>query len=190
MKNSKILALALLTVFSFTSCDNDDPENVNEEELITTVTTELSAGGSVITLTSKDLDGDGPNAPVVTVSGDLKVNTTYTGAIKVANESGSSSINLNPEIIAEGDEHQFFYQAPLSIGSFKYSEVNGNKDVNGRYIGIIFTLTTGKTPTEGEIKIILRHKPIKGAPGVSDGDITNAGGATDAEVTYKVKLVN
>ena len=41
MKNSKILALALLTVFTFSSCNNDDPEVVNEEEVITTVTTNL-----------------------------------------------------------------------------------------------------------------------------------------------------
>ena len=66
MKNSKILALALLTVFTFSSCNNDDPEVVNEEEVITTVTTTLTAGSSVITLTSRDLDGDGPNAPVIT----------------------------------------------------------------------------------------------------------------------------
>ena len=65
MKNSKNLALALLTVFSFSSCNNDDPEVVNEEEVITTVTTTLTAGSSVITLTSRDLDGDGSNEPVV-----------------------------------------------------------------------------------------------------------------------------
>ena len=86
MKNSKILALALLTVFTFSSCINDDPEVVNEEEVITTVTTTLTAGSSVITLTSRDLDGDGPNAPVITpVVGELKANTTYTGTTTFLN---------------------------------------------------------------------------------------------------------
>jgi hypothetical protein len=39
-----------------------------------------------VTMTSRDLDGDGPNVPVVTVSGDLLVNTTYSGAVTL-NES-------------------------------------------------------------------------------------------------------
>jgi hypothetical protein len=39
------------------------------------VTTTLKAGNQTVTLTSRDLDGDGPNAPVVTVSGDF--NTIY-----------------------------------------------------------------------------------------------------------------
>jgi PBP1b-binding outer membrane lipoprotein LpoB len=38
MKNLKIIAIALVSVFSFSSCSNDDPI-VNEEEVITTVTT-------------------------------------------------------------------------------------------------------------------------------------------------------
>jgi hypothetical protein len=45
--------------------------------VITTVTTTLTAGSQTVTMTSRDLDGDGPNVPVVTVSGDLLVNTTY-----------------------------------------------------------------------------------------------------------------
>jgi hypothetical protein len=35
MKNLKIIAIALVSVFSFSSCSNDDP--INEEEVITTV---------------------------------------------------------------------------------------------------------------------------------------------------------
>jgi hypothetical protein len=49
------------------------------------VTTTLKAGNQTVTLTSRDLDGDGPNAPVVTVSGDF--NTTYTGSVSFLNES-------------------------------------------------------------------------------------------------------
>ena len=41
MKNSKIIAIALVSVFTFSSCTNDDPIAVNEEEVITTVTTTL-----------------------------------------------------------------------------------------------------------------------------------------------------
>ena len=79
MKNLKLIVLLVIPVLFSTSCSNDD-EVVNEEEVITTVTTTLTGGGQVITLTSRDLDGDGPNAPVVTVSGNLTAGVTYQGS--------------------------------------------------------------------------------------------------------------
>ena len=138
MKNSKILALALLTVFTFSSCNNDDPEVVNEEEVFTTVTTTLTAGSSVITLTSRDLDGDGPNAPVVTASGDLKINTTYNGATTFLNETVTPADDITAEVKEEGEDHQLFYQAPTAVGTFNY----GDTDKNGKPIGLTFTLKT------------------------------------------------
>jgi hypothetical protein len=84
MKKFKI-AVALVSVFTFSSCNNDDPIAINQEEVITTVTTTLTAGSQTVTMTSRDLDGD--NVPVVTVSGDLLVNTTYSGAVSFLNES-------------------------------------------------------------------------------------------------------
>ena len=42
MKNSKLLSLLLIATLVFTSCDNDDPEPVNEEEVITTLTATLT----------------------------------------------------------------------------------------------------------------------------------------------------
>ena len=89
MKNLKNISLALLGLVVL-SCNNDDntpPPVTNEEELITTVKVTLTNGGSVITLQSKDLDGDGPNAPVVTASGNLTANTTYSGIVEFLNES-------------------------------------------------------------------------------------------------------
>ena len=186
MKNSKILALALLTVFTFSSCNNDDPEVVNEEEVITTVTTTLTAGSSVITLTSRDLDGDGPNAPVVTASGDLKINTTYNGTTTFLNEAVKPADDITAEVKEEGDDHQLFYQAPVAVGTFTYLDA----DKNGKPIGLTFTLKTGATATTGNITVVLRHLPAKSASGVATGDITNAGGATDASVTFPVKVVN
>ncbi|MBC7522834.1 MAG: type 1 periplasmic binding fold superfamily protein, partial [Flavobacterium sp.] len=38
------------------------------------------------------------------------------------------------------------------------------------------------------IVVTLRHEPLKSADGVAAGSIVNAGGATDAQVTYPVKL--
>lgn len=185
MKNSKFLALAFMAIITFTACNNDEDEVVNEEELITTVTTTLTGGGSVITLKSKDLDGDGPNVPVITVSGDLKANTTYTGATTFLNESITPVGDITIEVKQEGDEHQLFYQTPTTIGAFTYSDA----DANGKPIGLTFSLKTGTTASTGNLSVTLRHEPNKSAANVATGDITNAGGATDVFVTFPVKVV-
>jgi hypothetical protein len=185
MKNfnaSKALFLAITSIF-ITSCSNDDNGPVNEEEVITTVTTTLTGGGQVITLTSRDLDGDGPNAPVVTVSGNLAANTTYAGSVSFLNETESPAEDITVEVEEEGAEHQVFYQLPAVLGTVTYTDV----DLNGRPIGLTFTLTTGNAGT-GNLSVTLRHLPNKSATGVASGDITNAGGSTDALVTYPVTV--
>ena len=184
MKNSKILAFALLSIFTFSSCNNDDPIAVNEEELITTVTTTLTAGSQTVTLISRDLDGDGPNSPVVTVSGNLSINTTYTGAVTFKNESVTPIEDITVEIKEEGDEHQLFFQTAAAIGAFTYADA----DKNGKPIGLAFTLKTGTAAATGDIIVVLRHMPIKNAAGVAGGSITNAAGNTDAQVKYSVVL--
>ncbi|MFT7395358.1 MAG: hypothetical protein ACI96G_000082 [Flavobacterium sp.] len=183
MKNLKI-AVALVSVFTFSSCNNDDPIAINQEEVITTVTTTLTAGSQTVTMISRDLDGDGPNVPVVTVSGDLLVNTTYTGAVSFLNESVTPVDDITVEIKEEGLEHQLFFQAPEAIGAFTYADA----DVNGKPIGLAFTLRTGAAAATGSIVLILRHEPLKSAAGVASGSITNAGGATDAQITYPVQV--
>jgi hypothetical protein len=152
--------------------------------VITTVTTTLTAGSQTLTLTSRDLDGDGPNAPVVTVSGDLTVNTTYTGTVSFLDEIANPVDDITVEIKEEGAEHQLFFQAPTAIGAFTYTDA----DVNGKPIGLAFTLKTATVATTGNIVVILRHEPIKNAEGVASGDISNAGGATDAQITYPVQV--
>ena len=67
----KLLKYALLAIpFLYFSCDDDDaPEEINEEEVITTMTVTLvnhQDGSDVVTMQTQDLDGDGPDEPVVT----------------------------------------------------------------------------------------------------------------------------
>jgi hypothetical protein len=182
LKFSKLFLFALTTLV-LASCSNDDSP-VNEEEVITTVTTTLTGGGQVITLQSRDLDGDGPNAPVVTVSGNLTANTTYSGETVFTNETVSPAEDITTEVEEEGDEHQIFYQFPAALGSMIYTDV----DANGDPIGLRFSFTTGTSATTGNIVVTLRHLPNKSAAGVASGDITNAGGATDAQVTFPIVI--
>lgn len=183
MKNLKLIALLVIPVLFSTSCSNDD-EIVNEEEVITTVTTTLTGGGQVITLTSRDLDGDGPNAPVVTVSGNLTAGTTYTGSTTFLNELESPAEDITVEVEEEGADHQVFYQLPSSIGTVTYTDT----DANGRPIGLNFTLVAGTSGSTGTLTVTLRHLPNKTASGVSGGDITNAAGNTDAEVYFPLTI--
>lgn len=191
MKHFKITVFALLAVSLF-SCSNDDDNNnpvpVNEEEVITTVEAVFTpnGGGIPVTLLSRDLDGDGPDAPVVTVSGSFMTATTYNGSVRFLNELENPAENITEEIEEEDDEHQIFYQQSGNIGTFTYAA--GDTDVNGKPVGLRVNYTTPATAAAGNITITLRHEPAKDAAGVTAGNIANAGGSTDAEVTFSVSV--
>lgn len=174
-----------LVIMSLTSCSSDDPEIVNEEELITTlkVTLTPNEGGETVILEYKDLDGDGPNDPETTITGNLVANKTYTGVTQVLNETESPAEDITLEVEEEGDEHQFFYIFSNSIATVNYTDV----DKNGRPIGINFTFTTTSAQI-GNLTVILRHEPNKAASGVSEGNITNAGGETDVEANFSLTI--
>lgn len=188
MKTLKYLSLLFITSLSLTACSSDDdPIAVNEEELITTVTAVYTpvGDGDTITLKYQDLDGEGADAPIITVSGDFQANTTYNGSVTFLNETTDPADNITLEILEEGDEHQLFYQTTGSLNSFTYSNATNDLDSNGLPIGLqsVFTTTTAAT---GTLTIILRHEPNKEAENVSNGDITNAGGSTDASVSFSI----
>ncbi|MDD5150491.1 MAG: type 1 periplasmic binding fold superfamily protein, partial [Flavobacterium sp.] len=138
MKNLKITALALVAILALGSCDKDDDKPVNGRESITTVTAIYTpvGGGTAITLNSKDLDGDGPNAAVVTVSGNFAMNKTYNGVVTFKNEAANPVKDITPEITAEGKEHQVFYQKTGTLPSVTYGTATNNLDSNGKPVGL------------------------------------------------------
>ena len=183
-KSLLLLTLVLTISLTFSACDKDDPEVPNEEELITTLSYSLTptGGGTAISLSFQDLDGDGGNAPTI-VGGTLTANQTYTGAIALLNESESPAEDITAEIQEEDEDHQFFFQSSISGLTVGYND----QDADGNPIGLSSTLTTGATGS-GTLTITLRHEPSKSASGVSDGDIANAGGETDIEVTFPIDV--
>jgi hypothetical protein len=188
----KFYALALFATLTFSSCNNDDDTPappVNEEELITTVTAIYTpvGGGTAITLLYKDLDGDGASVPVITVSSAFATNTTYNGTVTFKNEAANPAEDITPEIVKEGVDHQLFYQKTGTLNAFSYGTLSSNFDINGKPIGLQSVFTTTNAAS-GDLKITLRHEPKKSAANVSAGDITNAGGATDVEVTFAIKV--
>ena len=185
MKNIKYSILALVTITGtiFTSCSSDDdaaPVIVNEEEVITTLTVTLAPiTGETITLTSRDLDGDGPDVPVITVSGNLAANTTYNGTVVLLNETETPAENITTEVEDENLEHQFFYTVG---GNLNVTTDNFNSDSGGNVLGTTFNVTTGAAST-GSYTVTLRHEPTKPNTGLAD-----AGGETDISATFTVTI--
>ena len=177
-------ALPLVAVIALTSCEKDDPEVPNEEEVITTLVYALTpdGGGTAVEFRFEDLDGDGGNAPVIT-NASLMANTTYSGSVMFLNETETPAEDITEEIEGEDEEHQVFFSVSGANATVTYSDA----DSNGNPIGLASSLVTGAAST-GTLMVVLRHEPNKGAAGVSDGDITNAGGETDIEVTFDVTV--
>ena len=152
MKTIKLVPMALIALFAFNSCSNDDnAQPVNEEEVITTVSVTLTPldGGTPVILTSRDLDGDGPNAPVITSMGNLVASKTYNGTVSLLNELTNPFDNISLEVLEEGDEHQLFFNAP-GVGTFAYTD----QDVNGKPIGLSFNFTTSANAQSGNFTVI------------------------------------
>lgn len=179
----KYYFLGLFALAALAGCEKDDPEPVNEEEVITTLTMTLTNGSDSSVLKFQDLDGDGGNDPVITVSKALTANTEYAGAIVLLNEQESPAENITEEIEEEDDEHQFFFASTVPGLSVAYGDTDGD----GNPVGLVSTVTTGDAGS-GTLTVTLRHEPSKDAAGVPSGDITNAGGETDIEVTFDITV--
>lgn len=183
MKTIKFLSILALSGALFTSCSDDDdntPEEVNEEEIITTMNITLVpvGGGDTVTFQSLDIDGDGPGAPVVTVS-DLAGNTTYNGSIELLNETENPAEDITEEVEEEADEHQFIFQFTGSLSSAIATDTDGD----GNPVGLNFALQTD-TAGSATLTVTLRHEPTK----PNDGTLTGAGGETDITQTFSFNI--
>jgi hypothetical protein len=186
MKLIKNIVILVYISSIFAACSSDeDPVIINEEELITTVRATLipEGGGTEVILESVDLDGDGPNEPNIEVSGTFNPNTTYAGTLKILNEAESPAEDITLEIMEEDEDHQFFFSFTNDIATATYDD----EDSNGNPVGVQFNLLTGAAGSSG-FTIILRHEPDKAAADVNTGDITNAGGSTDVQVTFNIAI--
>lgn len=181
------LLLGLLIIFIAVSCgETTDPDEVNEEELITTVNvtfTNTEDSNDVVIASFEDQDGPGGNDGITT-NPTLSANTTYTVQIEFLNESVSPTDDITLEVEEEGDEHQVFY---VMSSTLNISVAYNDEDVNSLPIGLSTTFTVGDAGT-GTMNAILVHQPTKTNAGVSEGDITNAGGDEDINISFDVTI--
>lgn len=181
------LGMALCAVLALSSCEKDDVEDPvipNEEEVITTVRVSLvpSGGGTEILMSFVDMDADGPDDPVISVSDTLMVNTAYSATVLLLNETETPSDTVNAEIIEEAEEHQFFFGVQSSLD---LTVTYNDSDADGNPIGLMNTVQCNGE-SQGTFTVTLRHEPDKTGTGVANGDITNAGGETDIEAEFDV----
>ncbi len=188
MKKQILLSTMLVLTLIFTGCSDDDPVVVNEQEVITTVVVTLTNGNDSYVLSWEDLDGDGPDEADV-IGGTMPAGT-YEGYIQLLNktvEEFNADGTLNEEyyvtleILEEDVDHQFFFN---STNGLDVVSAYTDMDILGKPIGQQFGLVANVS--SGDLNIILLHEPDKNAAGVSDGDITNAGGETDIDITFPI----
>lgn len=175
-KSMYLLSLLLVATLLLISSCGEDPEPVNEEELITTVKltfTPVGIAGNPQTFTWKDLDGDGPNQPVIqTIS--LLNNLTYAVSIELLNESETPIEDITVEIDEERAEHLFCFEPSNGLNlTINRTDTDGSFEV-----GLESEWITGNAST-GSVTIILKHQP-----GVKNG--TCDPGEVDVEVTFPV----
>jgi len=169
-----------VTIITTVSCNKDDDPTGNEEELITTLRLTLRETGSATTkvFEFKDTDGPGGNPPVKFDNIVLSASKNYSCTIEVLNESVSPSEDITAEVIAEADDHQFYFEPAVA----KIDVINLNTDSKGLPLGVTSTWNTGAVGN-GTIKITLKHKPgIKAA-----GDPVTKG-ETDIEVNFTAQV--
>lgn len=173
----------LVILISLSACDKD-PVIPPQPELITTLTYTLTPdnGGIPVRLYFQDLDGDGAGLPTKTADV-LSANTTYTASLSLLNELETPAEDISVEVLDEGADHQFFFSQTVAGLSIEYADT----DIDGKPIGLSTKLTTTGAGS-GTLTIILKHEPAKDATDVANGDITNAGGETDIEVTFEIDV--
>ena len=190
------LLYAVLTLFIFTACEEDEaaPEEENEVEVFTDVKLVFTptAGGTAVEASAQDPDGAGVQELQVLGAINLAANTSYTLTMVIENCLESPCELMNEEIEEEDVEHQFFFAftndaftSPAGNGNIDSASdpINYNdSDSNGNSLGLNTSWTTGSAST-GTFTVQLQHQPdVKTATsGATDGD-------TDFALTFNLNI--
>ena len=189
MKTTKLFIMAIFCLTLITSCNNDDdPEQVNEVELITNVTlTFTNTANSADVVVMKNIAPDGQEGAFTnSINGTFTAGQSYSLDLNITNESDPNDVYdvLNDDVIPEGDEHFFKYNNTLGMSMMRdASDLSG---ANGSRLGVSTTWTTGAAGT-GNIQIILVHEPDSADDSNQFG--TTTGGEEDFNITFQSVVV-
>jgi len=188
MKKIVFITALFATSIVFTSCEKENPKpekpkpQANPKEIITTakLTLEDSLGNIVIGIW-KDIDGDGPGAPII--SGlTLKAGMHYDGIVLLMDETKSPVDTVSNEVKKEAEAHQFFYTPQDGVSSRLEIE-REDKDKNNQPVGLMIHIdVSAGTTAAGSLKVVLKH--YDGINKSLDPTI----GETDVEAVFPVTI--
>lgn len=196
LKKIPFIVFAVLAI-GFASCTSEEPEEENEEEVITDVTltfTELNSVGapmgSKISFKASDPQGIelGSSPTIETVT--LTRGKTYRMEITVFNSIENEDITA--EVLEEADEHQFYFLGTAFVGSSAPASIVYD-DPSGELIGLQSKMTLSASPgfNNAIMRVILRHdlnKSFAGATNPHFQDFAQAGGETDLDINFPLVI--
>lgn len=178
-------------------CQAEEPVKEDIPELITRVTLTFmpAGGGTPVTATASDPDGEGVENIKVDGAINLAAGTSYTLTLSLINElaeKSSPAYDITNEVEKEGDEHMFFFAwtgnvfaDPTGDGNIDHrADALNYEDLDGDAlpIGIITQWTVG-TATSGTFRLILKHQP-----GLKSGTSSVDVGETDLDVEFDINV--
>ena len=178
-------AYLLLVLFTLACKRNNNsapnPQDQNEEELITTVSLIIKEGSTLVdTFSFRDVDGVGGASPTIEQV-ILSANKTYSCTLLLLDESKNPTDTISAEVEEEKNEHQFFFHPS---GGANLTITYDDADDNGVPLGLLTTFTTGAIST-GKLGVVLKHQPdVKPTSGNGNESL----GETDVEVEFDVVI--
>ena len=195
---NKFQFLVLMIGLLIAGCESDDPQKEDTPELITKATLTFTpvGGGTVVTATATDPDGEGVQDIAVDGAINLTDGVNYTLSLSLINELAevtSPEYNITEEVEEEGDEHMFFFAWTGDV--FSNPTGNGNidnradavnyedEDEGGLPIGIVTSWTAGAAASSGTFRVVLKHQPdLKTETSGSDT------GESDLDIEFEINV--
>lgn len=190
--------LAITSVIYLSGCDDDDPQKEDTPELITgaTLTFTPSGGGTTVTVTATDPDGEGVQDLTVDGPINLATNKTYTLTLELINgllEPTEPGYDITEEVKEESDEHMFFFSwtnnvfsDPAGNGNIdnRADDVNYNDtDDTGLPLGLDTSWTTVAASASGTFRVVLKHQPD-----LKSASSTATTGESDIDLTFDINV--
>ena len=131
----------------------------------------------------RDLDGAGGSDPTVD-SLILGSASTYSGTVRLLNETVNPTGDVTEEITREGTSHQFFYDIEGGLAGQVTVDIT-DTDEGGLPLGLALTVTVEENSagTTGALRVRLYHYP-----NADDKDGTSISDETDVDIVFPVRI--
>ncbi len=199
----KTLFPALAIATACVGClEVDDPNNDDEQEVITTVVLTFTPGDAGAAVIAKHADPEDDGNPVIDAI-TLRNNVLYTLTVEFLNELEDPAEDITEEVSEESDEHQVIIYGSGVAGPATGEEADGvithaydDEDDNGLPIGLKNRMTPVRVG-QGDFKVMLRHLPVENgsaqkteglAEQFATGGSAGIPGDIDADVTFPITV--